>query len=77
MAVCNFHVSSKSNKKQHYPARWLREGLKEILNFLLRSKPLMGKIEKMKSNIYITKQILYDMGSLTIGKWLFQRALKF
>ena len=53
------------------------EGLKK-LNFPLRSgphqppPPLMAK--KMKKDIHAMKQILCDMGNLTVGRGLFQRA---
>merc|ERR1712240_534019 len=32
---------------------------------------------KTKNFLYVMKRILYDMGHLTVAKWLLQRALKF
>ena len=33
--------------------------------------------KKMKNDLRVMKQILYDMGPLTLVRWLLQRALKF
>ena len=38
--------------------------------------PLMGKNKWNEMNdLYALKQILYDMGHLTVARWLFQRAV--
>ena len=41
--------------------------------------PLNGKIKKMKNDLHALKQILYDMGHLTVAvaRWLFKKTWKF
>ena len=59
----------------------LREGFKKkIVEFStkrLPPPPLSGrKIRKTKNDLLAMKQILYDMGPLTLVRWPLYRALK-
>ena len=36
-----------------------------------------GKNEKMKNDLRVLKQILYNMGHMIVARWIFQKAWKF
>ena len=61
---------------------YLREGVKKkLVEFSTKDRtspthPPQWK-KKTKNVLYVMKRILYDMGHLTVAKWLLQRALKF